>query len=185
MARKAQYGGKGEKCSAAHALSAGPAGVQGRTQRRLAVPQPPECRSIAKPTRLSLLHGGVPGRQPRGRERAIVASGAHRPPTSIPKNHKAAAACLAKFRVGVASFALGGMGLSNARSRLRPCTRLPVTADRADNGGICRMGRHRAELQTLNLCQELLAARFSMECAGGSGNMYSLKGLFDPSCGDS
>ena len=61
---------------------------EGRSER-LAVPQPPKCRSTAKLTRLALLHGGVPGRQPRGRERTIGqmawASEAHRPPTSIPK----------------------------------------------------------------------------------------------------
>ena len=46
------------------------------------------------------------------------------------------APCLGKFRGRAAFFALGGVGRGNARSRLRPCTRLPLTAHRADYGGI-------------------------------------------------
>ena len=102
-----------------------------------AAPQTPRCRSTARPTRLSLLHRGMLGRQPRGRERAIGQMPWPLGPTALnSENHKAAAPCLAKFRVCAASRALGGMGQGNARSRFRPCKRLPVTGHRADVLGV-------------------------------------------------
>ena len=118
--------------------SHGQAGDQGRTQRRLAAPQSPRCCSTAGPLQLSLVHGGRDVSRVDASEQSDKYRGFWGPPASDlnSENHKAAAPRLAKFRVRVASLALGGEGQGNARSRLRPCARLPVTAHRADNGGI-------------------------------------------------
>ena len=52
------------------------------------------------------------------------------------KIHQAAAPCLVEFKVYMCGVSKKKERESNARTRLCPCTRLPVTAKTADNGGI-------------------------------------------------
>ena len=108
--------------------SHGQAGVQGGTQRRHATAEMPLHRKDPCGSRCCT-ERGRDGSRAGASEKSDECRGLWGPPASDlnSENHKAAAPCRAKFEVRVASFALGGLGQGNARSRLRPCTRLPVT----------------------------------------------------------